>query len=73
MKFNQYSFLNVLKQFKNDYGYTPTYEELMEVTGYKSKQTIVNMMRYLSENGYIKVERNKRGFIKMDTLKFVDF
>lgn len=73
MRYAQAVFLKILRNFERDYGYTPTYEDLMEVSGYKSKQSIVNNMHYLLNNGYIKADKNSRGYIKMSTLKFVDF
>ncbi len=73
MRFAQAMFLKTLKNFEKNFGYTPSYQDLMIVTGYKSKQSIVRMMHFLLDNGYIKAELNSRGYIKMDTLKFVDF
>ena len=56
--------LEAIKKYIKEYGYSPTYEELTELTPFKSKSTISNILDNLKRKGYINFFCRKARTIK---------
>jgi repressor LexA len=50
----QVKLFNFLKKYKNDYNYMPSFKEMKEYMGVKSKNSIHQMIGHLEFKGYIK-------------------
>ena len=57
----QQAMLTFIKEFINEYGYSPTYREIMQGLGYKSISTVSNHIDNLIVRGYLsKRDRSAR-------------
>ncbi len=55
----QMKLYKVLEAYIREHGYSPSYAEVMEMTGYKSKSTVSRLVHHLAERGWITYEPNK--------------
>lgn len=57
--------LEAIEYFINENGYSPTVQELCDLTGNKSKATVFNKLMQLEEKGYISTKNGKARTIKI--------
>jgi repressor LexA len=57
--------LNAIKDYINEWGYSPTIRELCQITNKKSPGTIVPMLKRLKRDGYIDYEYNRNRTIRV--------
>lgn len=57
--------LNAIKDYINEWGYSPTIRELCKITRKKSPGTIVPMLKRLKRDGYIDYEYNRNRTIRV--------
>lgn len=50
--------LNAIKDYIDEWGYSPTIRELCRITHKKSPGTIIPMLKRLKRDGYIEYEHN---------------
>ena len=48
--------LNVIVAYHNEHKYMPSYAEMCDLTGYKSKSYIKNLLYKLIEKGYLSID-----------------
>ena len=61
----QKTVLEAIEYFINENGYPPTVQELCDLTGDKSKNTVFNKLMQLEEKGYISTKNGKARTIKI--------
>ena len=57
--------LNAIKDYINEWGYSPTIRELCKIIGKKSPGTLVPMLKRLKEYGYIDYAYNRNRTIRV--------
>lgn len=57
--------LEAIEYFINENGYSPTIQELCDLTGDKSKNALFNKLMQLEEKGYISTKNGKARTIKI--------
>ncbi len=58
--------LSIIKEYKNANDRMPTRQELADVLGYKSANSIQQYLNVLQEKGYLGLEKNKAGGISFE-------
>ena len=53
---NERKLLNVIEAYHKEHGYMPSYAEMCELTGIKSKSYIKDLMYRLIKKGYISID-----------------
>lgn len=61
----QQQLLDAIKDYINEWGYSPTLRELCKITHKKSTGTIAVMLKRLKEGGYIDYEFNRNRTIRV--------
>lgn len=57
--------LNAIKDYINEWGYSPTIRELCKITHKKSPATVSVMLKRLKKGGYIDYEFNRNRTIRV--------
>ena len=57
--------LDYIHEYIEDHGYSPTYEEIADYFGYRSKGTVHKHITNLEERGYIKKDWNKNRALEL--------
>lgn len=61
----QLQILNVIKDFINEYGYSPTVREVAKIVGLNSSATVWVHLKHLKEKGYINYIEGKMRTIRI--------
>lgn len=61
----QKELLNAIKNYIEEWGYSPTIRELCQITNKKSPGTIVPMLKRLKRDGYIDYAYNRNRTIRV--------
>lgn len=62
----QKEILDYLKEYREKYGYSPTFEEIAATFGFSSKGTVYKHVKMLKEKGFIRHEWNRTRSIEIE-------
>ena len=65
MTFKQKQFLDFIKKFIGEFGYSPSYDEIKDELGLKSKSNINSLIIALDRQGYLKLHHGRARGIEL--------
>lgn len=65
LKPSEQKLMDLLKAHEQDHGFSPSYEEIKRIMGYRSKSSVQNLLKSLERKGRIKREPNKSRTIQI--------